>query len=126
MICALAVPEKNTKSAMESKIPPKKLLQSAYRKEMWKNVEEIVKRIEKVLPVSSMHLMGSFVSKKTRPADVDFIVMLKTPQKSKNARWSLDLVIAPDNKHGKQVEKDAKEWVKEKYGEKNCDIIKYR
>lgn len=85
---------------MVNKILDKKLLQSRYRKEMWKNTKQIVRKIKKVLPISSMHLTGSFASKKQRPADVDFIVMLKTP-KIKNKNWSVDLVIAPDNKHGK-------------------------
>lgn len=64
---------------MESKIP-EKLLQPSYRKEMWKNVKRIVARIEKVLPISSMRLVGSFASKKRRSADVDFIVLLQTPK----------------------------------------------
>jgi predicted nucleotidyltransferase len=67
---------------MRNKIP-KKLLKSSYRKEMWKNVEKVVARIEKVLPISSMHLVGSFAAKKRRPADVDFIVLLHTPKHKK-------------------------------------------
>jgi hypothetical protein len=51
---------------MRNKIP-KKLLKSSYRKEMWKNVEKVVARIEKVLPISSMHLVGSFAAKKDDP-----------------------------------------------------------
>lgn len=111
---------------MENKAKPKKLLQSSYRKELWKNAEEIVKKIEKVLPISSMHLMGSFASNKRRPADVDFIVMLQTPPKRKNAKWSLDLVIAPDNKYGKELLEDNKKWMKQKYGVKKSEVVRYR
>ena len=110
---------------MGSKIPPK-LLQSSYRREMWKNVEEIVKKIEKVLPISSMHLMGSFASKKRRPADVDFILMLQVPAKKRDAKWSLDLVIAPDNQHGKELLEDNKRWMKQKYGAKKSKVMRYR
>ncbi len=111
---------------MKDKFPPKKLLKSAYRREMWKNVEVIVKKIEKVLPISSVHLMGSFASNKRRPADVDFIVMLQTPEKRKNAKWFVDLVIAPDNKHGKELLEDNKKWMKQKYGAKKSEVIRYR
>lgn len=111
---------------MANKMLPKKLLQSSYRKEMWKNAEEIIRKVEKILPISSIHLMGSFVSKKRRPADVDFIVMLQTPTKREKAKWSLDLVIAPDNKHGKELLEDNKKWMKQKYGAKRSEIIRYR
>ena len=106
---------------MGNKTPPKKLLQSSYRRELWKNAEEIVRKIEKVLPISEMHLMGSFTSKKTRPADVDFMVLLRTPQNRKK-NWSVDLVIAPDNKHGKEVLENNKKWVQQRYGKKSGHI----
>ncbi|MBI4094840.1 MAG: hypothetical protein HY435_01445 [Candidatus Liptonbacteria bacterium] len=110
---------------MGSRIPPK-LLQSSYRKEMWKNVEKVVQKIEKVLPISSVHLMGSFVSTKRRPADVDFVVMLHTPVKLKNKKWSFDLVIAPDNKHGRELLEDNKKWMRQKYGAKKSEVMRYR
>ena len=95
--------------------PPKKLLRSSYRKEAWKNTEKIVRKLKKVLPISEMHLMGSFTGRKSRPADVDFMVLVHTPKNSKK-NWSVDLVIAPDNKHGKEVLEDNKKWVKQRYG----------
>ena len=103
------------------KQPPKHLLKSAYRKEMWRNAEKIVRKIEKVLPIAEMHLMGSFNSGKKRPADVDFIVLLRTPV-NKNKNWSLDLVIAPDNKHGKELLEDNKKWVRQRYGVKSGHV----
>lgn len=50
---------------------PKKLLQSKYRKEMWKHAQNIIKKLRKDLPISSVYLLGSFTTKKKRPADVD-------------------------------------------------------
>ncbi|KKS96526.1 hypothetical protein A3B05_02370 [Candidatus Giovannonibacteria bacterium RIFCSPLOWO2_01_FULL_43_160] len=105
---------------------PKKLLQSSYRKEMWKNVLEMMDKIEKVLPISSMHVMGSFASKKRRPADIDFIVLLKTKNGRQNKNWSVDLVIAPDNRHGKYLQEDCAKWMKQKYGSKKCEILRLR
>ncbi len=109
---------------MKSKIPTK-LLKSPYRRELWSNAKEILTNIEKVLPISSMHLLGSFTSKKRRPADVDFIIMLHTP-KSKKTKWSLDIVIAPENQHGKEVLEDAKKWMNQKYGSKKSEVIKLK
>lgn len=100
------------------------MLNSSYRREIWRNVQQIVRKIEKVLPISEMHLMGSFTSKKTRPADVDFMVLLHTPAKEMK-KWSVDLVIAPDNKHGRGVLEDNKRWVRQRYG-KNSGHIKWR
>lgn len=94
---------------------PKKLLQSKYRKTMWRNAKAVVKKLSKVLPISEAYVMGSFTTKKSRPADVDFMLLLKT-KKGTEENWSLDLVIAPDNKHGQEVVRDADLWVKEKYG----------
>jgi hypothetical protein len=102
---------------MDKKIP-KKLLSNKYRKESWNNVEKIIKQISKNLPITSMEIIGSFATKKKRPADVDFMVLLKTT-KNNNKKWSVDLVIAPDNKHGKGVSDDAHKWVAQKYGKKN-------
>ena len=103
------------------KQPPKNLLKSEYRREMWRNVENIVSKIKKVLPISEMHLMGSFNSRKKRPSDIDFIVLLKTPVKQ-NKKWSVDLVIVPDNAHGNELLEDNKKWVKQKYGTKSGHV----
>lgn len=111
---------------MANKNSHKQLIKSLYRREMWKNVKVIVGKISKSLPISSMHIMGSFVSKKKRPADVDFIVMLRTPAKRKKAKWSVDLVIAPDNDYGKTVFEDAKKWTQQRYGSKKSAIIRYK
>lgn len=106
---------------MENKTPPKELLNSPYRREMWKNVQEIVKKIKTVLPISEMHMTGSFTSKKKRPADVDFMVLLHTPV-NKKKKWSVDLVIVPDNKHGREILEDNKKWMKQRYGKKSGHI----
>ena len=104
---------------------PKALLGSAYRKELWKNAKAILQDLEKIIPIAEAHLMGSFTTKKRRPADVDFILLLKTP-KNGGGHWSLDLVIAPDNREGKHVLEDAKKWMKQKYGSKKSACIRLK
>jgi hypothetical protein len=104
---------------------PKKLLNSKYRKEMWAGAQDILKILEKVLPVTSVHVLGSFTTKKTRPADVDFIVFIKTKEKGQR-KWAMDLTIAPDNNYGRCMLKDADKWVKEKYGLKKSTKIRLK
>ncbi|MDD5050384.1 MAG: hypothetical protein PHV93_01400 [Candidatus Pacebacteria bacterium] len=94
---------------------PKELLNSKYRRELWKETQKVLKNVH--LPVSEMFVMGSFSTKKKRPADVDFLVILKTP-KQKKKDWSVDFVLAPDNKHGDKIIEDARLWMKQKYGKK--------
>jgi len=104
---------------------PERLLKSEYRKEMWRNTERIIKILKKVLPVSDIHVLGSFTTNKKRPADVDLIVFLNTKYKNKE-NWCVDLVLAPDNKFGKYVLEDTKKWMKQKYGSKNSEVIKLK
>ncbi|MBI5422379.1 hypothetical protein HZA44_04570 [Candidatus Peregrinibacteria bacterium] len=111
---------KNKKS-----IPPS-LIRTAYRKELWKNAQQIMQRIEKVIPISSAHLLGSFTTAKKRPADVDFILLLKTGEKNPKAHWSVDLVIAPDNASGEATLEDAKQWMKQKYGAKKSAVLRLK
>lgn len=104
---------------------PKKLISSRYRKEMWDNATAILKKLEKVIPITEAYILGSFTTKKSRPADVDFILLLKTSLQ-KNAKWSLDLVFAPDNAYGKFILEDADKWVKEKYGLNKSTMIRIK
>ena len=103
---------------------PAKMMRSKYRKEMWNNVSRILKKIEKTMPITEAYALGSFATKKKRPADVDFILLLKT--KSGRAKWSADLVIAPDNRYGKYLLEDAKLWMKQKYGAKKSEVIRLK
>jgi len=104
---------------------PEKLLSNKYRRETWKVVSGILKDIQEALPVASLEVMGSFATKKKRPADVDFIVLLKT-KKGLKKKWSVDFVMAPDNAHGKEVARDARKWMSQKYGAKNFELVKLK
>src|SRR3989344_7527180 len=105
---------------------PKKLLNSPYRRELWENSKGFIRKVEKIIPISSIHLLGSFTTKKKRPADVDFILLIKTKDIKTNKYWSVDFVIAPDNKHGNYILKDAEKWMKQKYGVKKSAFIRLK
>lgn len=109
---------------MNTKIP-KEFLKSKYRKEMWINAQRILRKFEKVIPIESAYLTGSFTTDKKRPADVDFIILLKIKDK-KTTKWSIDLVICPNNKYGNYVVEDAIKWMKQKYGSKKAIFIKLK
>jgi hypothetical protein len=105
---------------------PSKLLLSKYRRDMWKKVEPNLKKMIKHLPVEEVYAMGSFSSKKRRPADIDFMVLFKTKSNQKTEKWSFDFVVAPNNKHGEFVFEDVRKWMRQKYGAKNFEIIKIK
>jgi len=100
------------------------MLNSKYRKEMWKNSEAVLKKLKKILPISSIFLLGSFTTAKIRPQDVDVVIFLKTPPKKKNEKWSLDFQLIPDNEYGEWMLNESKKWLKHKYGAKKSAVIK--
>jgi hypothetical protein len=104
---------------------PSHLLKSQYRQELWKNAKRVIGKLEKVIPISEAYLLGSFATPKKRPADVDFILLLKSKDR-RNANWSVDLVLAPDNAHGNVILEDAKKWMKQKYGAKKSAVIRLK
>lgn len=91
-----------------------KFLRNKYRRIMWKNYKDLIKKIEKIIPISSAYLVGSFISGKKRPADVDLLLLMKTKKNSKE-NWAIDLEIVPANKFGEEVLEDLKKWRKQKY-----------
>ncbi len=105
--------------------PPERFLRSKERKELWENCRDIVRKLEKAIPISEAYLSGSFTSDKRRPADLDFVILLKTRKRS-GGEWSLDFIIAPDNKHGKLVLKDVEKWVTRRYGKKKSGLVRLK
>lgn len=93
---------------------PKKFLTSNYRKNLWKNAKNTLTKLEKVLPIEEAYVVGSFISDKRRPGDVDFFIILKVKDRKK-ANWSFDTVVVPNNKHGAEMLEDAEKWTIERY-----------
>lgn len=110
---------------MKEKIP-KHLLNTKYRNKMWKHSEPILKKLEKILPISEIHLLGSFTTAKARPQDIDVIIFLKTKAKSRKEMWSVDFQLVPDNKYGKWMLKESEKWVRRKYGAKKSAVIRLK
>lgn len=105
---------------------PQSLFKTPLRRDMWRNAQRVIHRLEKVLPIKAIYLRGSFASRKKRPADVDLIILLKTKGARKKSKWSVDFVVCPDNQYGSLVLEDASKWMKQKYGAKKAAFIKLK
>ena len=102
---------------------PKALLKTKQRKEMWRDASRIVIRLDKKLGFSEIYAIGSFVSKKKRPSDIDFALVTKI--KKDNSAWPIDLVIVPEGDNTEEYLKDICKWMKRKYKRK-CKAIKLK
>ena len=105
---------------------PRRLLRSKYRKTLWSQAQQVLQALERSIPVSRAYVLGSFTTKKRRPADVDLIILLQTPKKSRAKNWSVDLVLTSEGDHGNWVLEDARKWMKQKYGARKSAVIKVR
>lgn len=102
---------------------PKNLLSSKQRKEMWKDASKIIAKLDKKLKFCEIYAVGSFVSKKKRPADIDFTLVVKTKSKE-NPCWPIDIVIVPKSDKTNFYLKDIEKWMKSRYGK--VKIIKLK
>lgn len=98
-----------------------KLLNNQYRKLIWERSKNLIAKISTVIEIDKVIVLGSFTTKKERPADVDFIVMIKTKDKSED--WSTDIQFIPSTIFGQQTIDDAKKWMEEKYGTGNYEVF---
>lgn len=90
---------------------------------MWRDANIIIKKLDKHLDFSEIWAIGSFVSKKKRPADIDFTIVTKL--KHKSSAWPIDIVIVPKNSNTKLCLEDIQKWMKQRYGHK-CDLIRLK
>lgn len=106
---------------------PKQLLNSKYRQEMWKQAQHVLKGLKKLLPISSVYLLGSFTTAKARPQDIDVIVLIKTKEPAKKkSKWSVDFQLVPDNEYGEWMLEECKKWMKHKYGAAKSAVIRLK
>ena len=99
-----------------------KFLNNSYRSFIWNKSSELIKKLSTVIDIDKVIVLGSFTTEKERPADVDFIVMIKTKDKSEN--WSTDIQFVPSTTFGEETIVDAKKWMEEKYGD-NYQVFEF-
>jgi hypothetical protein len=100
-----------------------KFLNNEYRNLMWQKSKNLIEKISTVVDIEKVIVLGSFTTKKERPADVDFIVMIKTTDKEDN--WSTDVQFVPSTKFGDSTIIDAEKWMEEKYGKNNYQTFEF-
>lgn len=96
-------------------------LGTPYRRRVWEKSMEILEKVSSVIDIDGAVVLGSFTTEKERPADVDFIVMVRT--KDEEEDWSTDMQFVPNNAQGRSVVEDARRWMEEKYGEGNYEVL---
>jgi len=101
----------------------KKFLDNEYRKFIWNRSKKLIDKISTVIDIDRVIVLGSFTTKKDRPADVDFIIMIKT--KDNDDGWSTDIQFVPSTKFGQDIIIDAENWMKEKYGKDNYQTFDF-
>jgi len=103
---------------------PKRYLSSKARKDMWRDAKKIITKLDKALDFSEIYVDGSFVSKKNRPADIDFAIVTKLAKRNKKG-WPIDIVILPAGEDSEYYLKDIKKWLKNRYG-KECVPVRLK
>ncbi len=104
---------------------PKKLLKTKDRKEMWKEAEQVIKKIDRTLDISEAYVIGSYASNKKRPCDVDIAIVTKVKNRAKNSAWPIDVVIIPENEDTERILSDINKWMKNRY-KQSTEIIRIK
>lgn len=102
-----------------------KYIENEYRKFMWEKTKIIIDKLSNVFDIKKCIVLGSFTTKKERPADVDLIILIQLTDDDKT-EWSTDIVFAPNNDFGIKTIEDAESWMEEKYGKNNYLTFEYK
>jgi hypothetical protein len=95
---------------------PQKYLNTKDRKEMWDNAKNIITKIDKELDFSEVYAIGSMISNKKNPEDIDFAIITKVKSSKSNSAYPIDLIILPENEDLKEYLDFFEEYMKKKYG----------
>jgi len=95
---------------------PKKFLSTKERKDMWGDAKKVIEKVDKALDLSEIHVIGSYVSKKKKPQDIDFAIVTKVKSKKSNHSYPVDFIILPENEDIKDYLDFLRKLMKKKYG----------
>jgi hypothetical protein len=95
---------------------PKKYLSTKQRKEMWSQAKKVLTKVDKELNFSEVYAIGSMVSNKKNPNDIDFAIITKMKNKKSNSSYPIDLIILPENEDLPNYLKFFEKYMKKKYG----------
>ena len=95
---------------------PKKYLSTKDRQEMWKDAKKILKKVDKELDFSEVYAVGSMISNKKNPEDIDFAIITKVKSKKSNSAYPIDFIILPENEDLPEYLEFFEKYMKKKYG----------
>lgn len=95
---------------------PQKYLHTKERKEMWKNTKKLLSKVDKELDFSEIYAIGSMISNKKHPQDIDFAVVTKVKNKKSNLAYPVDFIILPEKENLKDYLNFFEQYMKKKYG----------
>ena len=95
---------------------PKKYLSTKDRKEMWSQAKKVLTKVDQELDFSEVYAVGSMISNKKNPNDIDFVMVTKLKSKKSNSAFPIDLIILPENEDLSDYLQYLEKYMKKKYG----------
>lgn len=95
---------------------PEKYLDTEDRKEMWSDAKKVIEKVDKELDLSEVYAVGSMVSDKKDPNDIDFAIVTKVKSSKSNSAYPVDMIILPENEDIDEYLEFFEEYMKKKYG----------
>ena len=83
---------------------------------MWIDAKKVIEKVDKSLNLSQIHVVGSYVSKKKKPQDIDFAIVTKVKSKKSNLAYPVDFIILPENEDTKEYLDFLQKYMKRKFG----------
>jgi hypothetical protein len=83
---------------------------------MWKHAKEILSKVDKELDLSEIYAVGSMISNKKKPEDIDFAIITRVKSKKSNPAYPVDFIILPENEDLPEYLEFFEKYMKKKYG----------
>lgn len=100
---------------------PEKYLQTESRKEMWREVKPLMEKIVSVAQPKQIHAIGSMLSNKENPDDIDFAMIVQVSKKSK-CSYPIDIILVPEDEDLDVYLKFFEKHMADKYGKESKPV----
>ena len=104
---------------------PKKYLSTKERKETWSQAKKVLTKVDKGFNFSEVYAIGSMISNKKNPNDIDFAIITKMKNKKSNSAYPIDFTILPQNEDLQDYLKFFEKYMKNEY-DPLCKPIKLK
>lgn len=83
---------------------------------MWVQAKRILTKVDNVLKFSEVYVIGSMISNKKNPEDIDFAIITKVKSKKFNSAYPIDFIILPENEDLQEYLHFFEKYMAKKYG----------